>query len=85
MSYACIHSLPDPSFSVEMTLASGTNTYMYLIHPHRRKVQQTSCGFHGAGHQPYQDVGQVVLDDRTLILEGLGQHVSQEVGRRKGG
>ena len=59
----------------------------------RRKVQLSSCGFHGPAHRPYRDVGPVVLEDRRLILEGLGQEDSEqqvreggeEGGRREGG
>ena len=44
----------------------------------RRRVQQSVCGFHGPPHRPYKDVGTVQLDDRKLILEGLGQDGSEE-------
>ena len=30
-------------------------------------------GFHGPLGQKYQEVGDVELDDKTLILQGLGQ------------
>ena len=43
----------------------------------RRSIQFTQCGFHCVAHQPYQDVGQVILDDRRLLLEGLG-HASKD-------
>lgn len=39
----------------------------------RRSAQLTQCGFHGPPSCPYRDVGEVELDDRRLIQEGLGQ------------
>ena len=36
------------------------------------------CGFHGASNRPYHDVGGLVLDDRRLILEGLGLEQDKE-------
>ena len=48
-------------------------------------MQQSVCGFHGAPYRPYRDVGEVELDDPTLILGGLGQREDGQVGGREGG
>ena len=42
-------------------------------------MQQSACGFHGPPYRPYQDVGQVELDDPSLILGGLGQKQDGQV------
>ena len=42
-------------------------------------MQQTECGFHGHAYHPYRDVGQVELDDPSLILGGLGQKQDGQV------
>lgn len=39
----------------------------------RRQSQLSDGGFHGPLGQKYQEVGDVELDDKTLILQGLGQ------------
>lgn len=44
----------------------------------RRSFQLTQCGFHGPPICPYKDVGEVVLDDRRLIQESIGQRDSAE-------
>lgn len=39
----------------------------------RRKFQTTQCGYRSINHKPYKSVGDVVLDDKELILRALGQ------------
>jgi hypothetical protein len=39
----------------------------------RRQSQIGVCGFHTSPGHKYQEVGDVELDDKTLILQGLGQ------------
>ncbi|KAK3748604.1 hypothetical protein QZH41_016425 [Actinostola sp. cb2023] len=43
----------------------------------RRKHQMTKCGYRSVNYRPYQSVGDVVLNDRKLILSALGQDTDQ--------
>lgn len=43
----------------------------------RRKHQMTKCGYQSVIYKPYQCVGDVVLDDKKLILSALGQDANQ--------
>ena len=49
----------------------------------RRSAQLTQCGFHGPPSCPYKDVGEVELDDRRLIQEGLGQTSPGKEGKQQ--
>ena len=40
----------------------------------RRCEQYAGCGYRSATTRPYRELGNVILDDRQLILSGLGQH-----------
>ena len=51
-------------------VAAQSKKVCYL---YRRSTQLTQCGFHGPPSCPYKDVGEVVLDDRRLVQEGIGQ------------
>ncbi len=49
----------------------------------RRSTQLSQCGFHGPPSCPYRDVGEVELDDRRLVQEGLGQTGPGKEGQQK--
>lgn len=44
----------------------------------RRKYQIDNCGYRSVSTKPYQEVGNVVLDSRKLILSTLGQEEKPE-------
>lgn len=46
---------------------------MYTITIIRRQSQLNEGGFHGSPGHKYREVGNVELDDKTLILQALGQ------------
>ena len=39
----------------------------------RRLHQMTQCGYKSVNYKPYKSVGEVILDDKELILKSLGQ------------
>ena len=39
----------------------------------RRQSQLSEGGFHGSPGHRYKEIGSVQLDDKTLILQALGQ------------
>ncbi|KXJ08664.1 hypothetical protein AC249_AIPGENE4944 [Exaiptasia diaphana] len=43
----------------------------------RRKHQMTKCGYRSVNYKPYQCVGEVVLNDKKLIMSALGQDHDQ--------
>ena len=45
----------------------------WLFDPFRRRSQLVECGFHCPPSSSYQEIGNVVLDDKDLILRALGQ------------
>ena len=36
----------------------------------------TRCGYRSVNYKPYQSVGEVYLNEKSLILSALGQRVS---------
>lgn len=48
----------------------------------RRKFQMTHCGYRSFNYKPYQSLGEVYLDERSLILDALGQSQRGSVGLR---
>lgn len=43
----------------------------------RRTHQMTKCGYRSVNYKPYQSIGDVILDDKKLILTALGQDGDQ--------
>ena len=39
--------------------------------------QLKECGFQSSITEPYKELGEVILNDNQLILEGLGQTVQE--------
>ena len=56
----------DPRKHVERYERSGSNY-------ERRSHQYSQCGYRAPITQPYQELGEVILDDQELIIKGLGQ------------
>lgn len=44
----------------------------------RRQHQMTKCGYRSVIYKPYQPIGEVHLNDKSLILSALGQHQSEQ-------
>lgn len=40
----------------------------------RRSHQISACGYRSVNHKPYKEVGDVILDEKELILKALGQY-----------
>eukprot|EP00112_Aurelia_sp_Birch-Aquarium-sp1_P024487 Seg778.1 transcript_id=Seg778.1/GoldUCD/mRNA.D3Y31 product="Deleted in malignant brain tumors 1 protein" protein_id=Seg778.1/GoldUCD/D3Y31 len=81
--YVAIRPMPSPSHvGLKVTTRCSTPVYTCEI-PSRKRVaknnyerrdhQINQCGYRSVNFKPYKEVGEVVLDDRELILRALGQ------------
>jgi len=55
-------------------LVTARSDYYYVI---RNMDQLKECGFQSSACEPYKELGEVILNDNRLILEGLGQVVQE--------
>ena len=81
--YVAIRPIPSPSH-VGLKVTARCSTPVYTCEsPSRRRVakdnyerrdhQISQCGYRSVNYKPYKEVGEVVLDDKELVLRALGQ------------
>ncbi len=81
--YVAVKQIPAPSH-VGLKITARTSSPVYTCEkPSRKEVaktnferrtfQTTQCGYRSVNYKPYKSVGEVLLDDKELILKALGQ------------
>ena len=86
--FVAIRPIPSPSHvGLKVTARSSTPVYtcespsrkeVAKQNYERRDYQTSSCGYRSVNHKPYREVGEVILDERELILRALGQYSGNE-------
>lgn len=82
--YVAIRPIPSPSHvglkvtarcsDPVYTCESPSRNEVAKLNYERRNYQINACGYRSVSHKPYKEVGEVILDERELILRALGQY-----------
>lgn len=86
--FVAIRPMPSPSH-VGLKVTARCSTPVYTCeNPSRQEIakqnyerrdqQINHCGYRSVNYKPYKEVGEVILDERELILRALGQYTDDD-------